>query len=337
MLCKTATARKVLKYLWSHEANIYHSSMHRIDAKKYFEVSVDACLFITHVKKGRREKTAAVYSDLNFEDPISKLGIRGNELIANIDDYQQFQDIDGIEYYKWRSGLKHDAAKVMELTKSNAHYINGFGEQIEIEVAYVYPLLKSSDLANQRLTPRKHVIVTQCNIGDETEPLMEEAPKTWQYLEKYSNILGNRKSSIYKNRPPFSIFGIGDYSFSPWKVAISGLYKKVEFSVIGNVEGKPIMLDDTCYFIPCELEEEATFISHLLNSEISQKFLNSLIFFDSKRPVNIDVLKRIDLKKLAERYHLEEQAIQYLSNAQVMFTQQSLFVFENQESYRTIG
>jgi len=30
----------------------------------------------------------------------------------------------------------------------------------------------------------------------------------------YTHILDKRGSSIYKNRPKFSMFGIGDYSFS---------------------------------------------------------------------------------------------------------------------------
>ena len=313
MLCKTTTARRVLKYLWNHQTNFYHSSLHRIDAQAYFNVSVDACLFITHFVKGQCEKTAKVYSDLNFKNPISHIGIYKNELIANLKSYQQFQKIEGIEYYKWRSGIKHDASKVMELSKNNEFYVNGFEEQIEMEDEYIYPLLKSSDLANHQLTPRKYVIITQKNIGEATKTLQEHAPKTWRYLERYSAILSNRKSSIYKNRPEYSIFGIGDYSFSLWKVAISGLYKQLHFSVIGNSKGKPIMLDDTCYFIPCASQAEAIFVCNLFNSEISQNFLNSLVFFDSKRPINQNVLKRIDLKKLAQHYHLEEQASHYFS------------------------
>ena len=42
-----------------------------------------------------------------------------------------------------------------------------------------------------------------------------------ELLKQILKILDNRKSSIYNKRPRFSIFGIGDYSFSKWKVAIS--------------------------------------------------------------------------------------------------------------------
>jgi hypothetical protein len=327
MLCKTATARKVLKHVWTNETNVHNSSLHLIDAKKYFNVAVDACLFITHIEPGRRAKDATVYADLSFEQKISRFGMSGNELIANLDDYFQFHDIEGESPYTWRSGIKHDAAKVMELTRQNGQYVNGFGKTVDIDDDYVYPLLKSSDLGNGRIIPRKFVILTQQRVGDNTSIIKIYAPKTWKYLEEYAEILDRRKSIIYKKRPRFAIFGIGEYSFSLWKVAISGLYKDIRFSPIGHVSGKPMMLDDTCYFIPCNSEEEATLICRLLNSEICQRFLKSLVFFDAKRPINVDVLKRIDLKKLAEHYHLQDQIAQYLSTTQAVSTQQPLLPF----------
>ena len=117
------------------------------------------------------------------------------------------------------------------------------------------------------------------------------APKTWDYLEKHQDILAGRKSSIYKNKPRYSIFGIGEYSFSEWKVAISGLYKNLKFTAIPPVNGKPQMLDDTCYLLPCKSKTEAVFWEKLLNSKICMDFLSSLIFFDAKRPVTVDILK----------------------------------------------
>jgi methylase of polypeptide subunit release factors len=113
-------------------------------------------------------------------------------------------------------------------------------------------------------------------------------------------LLDRRRSIIYEKRPRFSIFGVGDYTFSPWKVAISGLYKNCRFEVVGKYQGKPIVLDDTCSFIPCASEEGSRFVCELLNSDLCRRFLRSLVFFDAKRPITIDILNRIDLKQLAE-------------------------------------
>ncbi|MEO6038334.1 MAG: hypothetical protein ABIQ93_07975, partial [Saprospiraceae bacterium] len=107
------------------------------------------------------------------------------------------------------------------------------------------------------------------------------------------------KSSIYKGNPPFSIFGIGDYSFKPYKVAISGLYKQTLFSLVVPVAGKCLMLDDTNYFLGFEEEKTAVFTLLLLNSAAVQTFLRSIVFFDNKRLITKEILMRIDLKKAA--------------------------------------
>ena len=308
MLCKTATARKVLQYAWQQHLSVSETSLHRIDAKTHFDVSVDACLFVTHIEKGTPTTHATLYEGLNFTEKASRFGLYQNELIANLEEYQQFHSFRGTSPYTWRSGVKHDAAKVMELTKHGEHFTNGFGDPVEVESTCVFPLLKSSDIGNNRLSPRKYVLVTQHQVGESTKSMRILAPNTWEYLLRYAHILDRRKSSIYRQRPRFSMFGIGEYSFAPWKVAISGMYKSIQFMVIGAVSQKPIMVDDTCYFIPCSTREEAVFIAKLLNSEVCQRFLRSLIFFDAKRPITKDILQRIDLHEIAKFYHLEHEA-----------------------------
>ena len=334
MLCKTATARKVLKHFWINNSHVYSSSIHIVDAKQHFNVSVDACLFVTFINPKGKSKDAYIYESLSFNNEVTHFGIYANELIANIDDFKKYRKVDGIYYYKWRSGIKHDATKVMELTKDDENYKNGFGEPVKIDSEYIYPLLKSSDLGNNRLVPRKYVIVTQKTVKDDTNVIKTKAPKTWAYLEKYSSILDSRKSIVYKKRSRFSVFGIGDYSFTSWKVAISGLYKDIHFCAIGQRDGKPIMVDDTCYFIPCSSRDEALFIAQQLNSEACLKFLKSLIFFDAKRPINIDILRRIDLKKLSEINGKLHEVLKYLSYSQAPFTQQVPLIFEKNEEYR---
>jgi hypothetical protein len=61
-----------------------------------------------------------------------------------------------------------------------------------------------------------------------------------------------------------------------------------------------VVLDDTCYFLPCDTEQEAIQVLELLNSQPARGFLESLIFWDAKRPITVDILSRLNLKKLAE-------------------------------------
>lgn len=334
VLCKTATARKILRHAWLHGLDAGPSSLHLIDASAEFGVSVDACLLYTHTGAGVDEATATVYSGLSFDDPLQTFGLFAGELVSNIDDYCALRDLDGLEYRKWRSGVKHDAAKIMEFRKDDGAFVNGLGERYEMEDDYLYPLLKSSDLANGRLRPRKYVLLTQRRLTDSTDGLRDTAPKTWRYLLDHCEQLDKRGSSIYAKRARFSVFGIGDYTFASAKVAISGLYKNLQFQALGTSGGKPIVVDDTCYFIPCNSKAEAEFFAGLLNSETAQRFISSLVFTDAKRPVTIDVLKRIDLKKIAEHMDSEATAIQYLASPSLEATHQRLLVFEKRENYR---
>jgi hypothetical protein len=336
MLCKTATARKVLRHVWINRFNIARATIHLIDSATYFRVSVDACLLILHMGITGSSPTAGVYSDLTFNHKVTTFGLMGRELVADVDEYNRLRDLDGLAYYTWRSGVKHDAVSVMEFKKEGSTFINGFGERVELERIYTYPLLKSSDLANGRLTPQRYVLVTQRTPKDDTDAISKNAPKTWAYLLRHADVLDRRRSIIYQKRPRFSVFGVGDYTFSPWKVAISGLYKNCRFEVVGLCQNKPVVLDDTCYFIPCSSEQEASFACLLLNSDLAKRFLHALVFYDAKRPVTIDVLNRIDLKRIAERLGLESAARKYFRDAAFFEGRQGLFVFEKQEKYRTL-
>lgn len=335
MLCKTSTARKVLRHGWLNRFNIGRASLHLIDAALHFGVSADACLLVVHTGVPDLLPTAGVYSDLSFDHKLTTLGLVGRDLVADVDEYTRLRDLDGVAYYTWRSGVKHDAASVMEFKKSGDTFVNGLDEHIKLEPTHLYPLLKSSDLANGRLIPQRYALITQRRPGDDTESIERTAPKTWAYLLRHADVLDRRQSIIYQKRPRFSVFGVGDYTFSPWKVAISGFYKNCRFVVVGKHKNKPVVLDDTCYSIACGTEQEATFVCLLLNSDITKRFLHSLVFFDAKRPVTIDVLNRIDLKRVAERLGLEIDVRNYLRDAAMLEKHQGLLVFEAQEKYRT--
>ena len=125
-------------------------------------------------------------------------------------------------------------------------------------------------------------------------------PKTYNYLDQYRTRFDDRKSSIYQGKPPFSIFGIGDYSFKRYKVAISGLYKEANFALVLPVDGKPAMLDDTCYFLGFDIISDAVFTLIVLNHETTRHLLKVITFNDAKRVYTKDVLMRIDLTAIAQ-------------------------------------
>ncbi|MCD4652088.1 MAG: N-6 DNA methylase [Candidatus Cloacimonetes bacterium] len=306
-LCKTSVARKVLKHIWNKKLNISSSAIYLFDSKEFFNVSVDACLFVCQSGKADENPHCPVYREINDKTLISDIGVVKNELLADISNYNKYSRLEGKEYYIWRSGIKHDSSKVMEFVFKDGKFLNGFGESVDLELDYLYPLYKSSDISKQILCePRKWVLVTQKEVGDETKFIKIATPRTYQYLEKYSDILSRRRSSIYMKKAPFSIFGVGKYSFSNYKIAISGLYKKIQFQLLKPFNNKPVMVDDTCYIIPCDTEKEAELLLKILSSDIAREFFLSFIFWDSKRPITSAILKHLDILKLSKELNCNE-------------------------------
>jgi hypothetical protein len=336
MLCKTMTARKVLRHFWKMDVGVGEAKLFVIDAKAEFGVCVDACLFV--VTGRRTEKRAAkVFSKLDLKSNATSFGYVGGNLVTDIKAYKRHKNLDGgASAYTWRSGVKHDSAKIMEFVSDEGRLTNGLGETVDIEPDYVYPLLKSSDIGNGRHKPRKAVLVTQNHTGQETAKIATNAPMTWGYLLKHGANLDRRRSSIYKNRPRFSIFGVGPYSFSPWKVAISALYKDISFVVVPPCNGRPVMVDDTCYTVSCDSEREAELIFQLLSSAEANEFLRSLIFWDSKRPITIDVLSRLSLVELARylRRSPELERLRRVETQDVRVTRQIPFLMEPRAEYK---
>lgn len=274
---------------------------HCIDSKKEFNVSVEAALF--YCKLNTQPTFDCLEFDFyNNQKSQLKFGWLNDKFVSNIDTYIHTKEIDGVCPFVWRQGLKHDCSNVMELDKVNGHYVNGLNEEVILEDGLVYGILKSSDLKNTVINQtRKFTIVTQKKVGQETKYIKTDFPKTYQYLTEHQENFNARKSSIYNNKPLFSIFGIGDYSFKPFKVAISGLYKTFYFTLILPQDNKPVMLDDTCYLIGFDKIEFAVYALILLNSNTTVKFLQSVTFPDAKRTFTKDVLMRIDLLELAKK------------------------------------
>lgn len=317
VLCKTSVARKLLQHAWESGLRLGAASMYRIDAQRHFGAAVDACLFVVTTGARKPIGECKEYASLDDKDAARAFGWVDGAIVADVAKHQRWHWLDRgnksitagggcatcatttglIKSENWRSGIKHDCSKVFELRHDGDGFVNGFGERVDVEDEVVYPLLKSSDLAGGRES-RRWILVPQKSMSEDPSGLDARYPRAWEYLSEHGALLDRRGSSIYRNRARFSIFGVGNYSFAPWKVAISGLYKKLAFNAIGPVGGKPVMLDDTCYFYACASEEECVRVLRLLESDEARGFLESLIFWDAKRPITAGVLNRLDVERL---------------------------------------
>lgn len=295
VLVKNTVIRNIVYDIPKLKLPIANLKKQNIDAKKEFCVSVDAALFSCQLNQDT--ECYCQESDFYTSEVKCDFGWKNSKFMSIL---SADNDIDGISPIVWRQGIKHDCSKVMELDYDGNSYCNKLGEHFSLEDNLVYPLLKSSDLKTTIANPTQRMtIVTQKFVGQDTS-YIKNYPQTFEYLNKHMDLFQVRKSSIYRGKCPFSIFGIGDYSFKPYKIAISGLYKTFHFCLVKPQNNKPVMLDDTCYFIGFETLEQAEYIWNLLNSEIVENLLKSISFGDTKRMITKDILMRIDLRKLAK-------------------------------------
>jgi hypothetical protein len=301
MLCKASTARKVLCHAWRTGIPLGEAAIYGIDADRHFDAAVDAVLLVAHFRQSADKLEAKVYDRLGNAGAPRTIGFEDGVLLADVAAYHDWRHLHGEASLKWRSGIKHDCAKVMELCREGGRYRNGLNELAEIEDLYLYPMLKSSSIGRRDVgTGNRFMLVTQTTVREQTDDIRERAPRTWAYLQSHADLLNRRASSIYRKRPPFSVFGVGGYSFAPWKLAISGFYKKLAFVFVGPRGGKPVVLDDTSYFIACQTRGEAEYLACLLNSSVAKSFFGAFVFWDSKRPITADLLRRLDLRRLAK-------------------------------------
>lgn len=300
MLLKTATARKIIGYVEKQGLGVDRAAIVNIDAKKEFGASVDASLLVLCFTGQQSQESLEyqVFSSLDDNKP-SRVGHRNGLMVCDLASFDRNAQMVGESPQKWRSGVKHDASSVMEFTQTGAGLVNGLGEAVDIEPNYLYPLMKGSDIGSNHSWRCKHVLVTQTRTGEDTSHIRADAPRTWAYLERHADVLDARGSSIYAKGHRFAIFGIGDYAFRPWRIAICGLYKKLNFRLVGPIDGKPVMFDDTVYYVSFETEQAARAALTKISSPQATDLLRSLIFWDEKRPIKSSVLNNLDWTRAA--------------------------------------
>ena len=136
MLVKTSVARRVIEHAYVHDWPVRRASLHRFDARVEFGASVDACLFIMALDGMSDRVRVPVYPTLRSEDPETVMGFGRGKLVADTDSYEEVEFADGESPVMWRQGIKHDAAKLMELAPSPTDagsLTNGFGEEVDVE------------------------------------------------------------------------------------------------------------------------------------------------------------------------------------------------------------
>ena len=299
LLCKTQVARTVLAHCAALDLPVDGGRLYPVDSMRWFGAAVDAGLFVLDVRPGARDYTCEVRDGLGSRPGGRRFGVVDGRLVSDVDGYAATRAADGSCSHVWRQGIKHDATQVMELVDTGGTPHTKSGSVVDVEDEFLFPLLKSTDVFRDRTTAAtKWMVVPQRSLAAGVDPSL--GPKLWAYLCAHASVLDGRRSSIYRNRQRFCIFGVGDYSFAPYKVAISGMHKTPEFRLVAPLNGRPAVFDDTCYFLSFDDLATAAVVCAVLRSPPARTLIESLVFWDSKRPITKKLLQRIDIRVLAD-------------------------------------
>ncbi len=140
-----------------------------------------------------------------------------------------------------------------------------FDDKPRLEEELLFPLLRSGDVGENRADPSRWVLLPYTGEGrllSEVE-LERGYPRAWAYLGKNKKVLLARKSR-FARKCWYALFGIGPYTFAPYKVVWRAMgAKRLEAAVITDAIPNQAMHG----YIACETREEADYLCALLNSD----------------------------------------------------------------------
>jgi SAM-dependent methyltransferase len=198
-----------------------------------------------------------------------------------------------------RHGVKDDAEAVFSIDRDRLD---------RLEDDLIYPYIKSRHIVKYGLFGHelRLVPVEKANERNESR-LREQYPATYEYLADHREQLAARSSSWLDDGPFYNIFGVGEYTWAPYKVVWCRLGFKPHFAVVSSVEDpdlgeKPVVPGDHYMFIGTDSKREAHALCALLNSAVYQKSLRG-IASDGKSSLSKAVVSELALPSLSEIRH----------------------------------
>lgn len=209
-------------------------------------------------------------------------------IIVN-DSWAATKFLEGDNPYEIRHGLKHDAADILivDVVEKNNETLrikrreDATAEIYEIESNWVFPFLQPRHLQPWGNNDCAYFVLPQHKAGEDNEAeLRDNFPLTYAFLKRFAARFAERRSRVFLHKPFYGLFGLGKYTFAPYKVCWVGLGFQPKFmvaeeraeAILGN---KSLIPDGTIYYMPFADRDTAHFVCALLNSNLVRTFLSA--------------------------------------------------------------
>jgi hypothetical protein len=130
-------------------------------------------------------------------------------------------------------------------------------------------------------------------------------PKTFEYFNRFKKELEGR--SLHqrwgKDKPFYSMYDIGPYTFAPYKVAWKRTTKDFSAVVLSTIDdallgNKVVVPNGKVMIVPFESEDAAHFLCGVLNSTMARERINRAITSEAHRDIiNVVPLEKYDAKR----------------------------------------
>lgn len=198
-----------------------------------------------------------------------------------------------------------------ENSRKQISYVSDF----PLETEYIYPLLRGKDVKKWKYNSEYSIILPYRDNGKvvDKKELITTCPNIFDYFyaERHDFVSILKERAIYKKfiirqneeAPEYSLYNIGKYTFSPYKVIWKALAKGVNAVTISCENQRMIVPDHNLLMVPLEDEMEAYYLTGVLNSDIVSAFVNAYVAWF----ISGHILERINIPKYCEQNTLHNE------------------------------
>lgn len=184
--------------------------------------------------------------------------------------------------------------------------------EMELEEELIYPLLRGRDLHRWHAMPSCSIILPHQkddpSKGIPEARLITDFPKTYKYFDaNFRESLKLRKSSALPKDTFYSIFGIGPYTFAPFKLVWKEQATELECAVISLFKEKIIIPDHKLMMIPFVDEFESHYVCSVLNSKPARLIVLS---YAINTQLGLHLLENIKIPKYDTNNSIHRKLVQ---------------------------
>jgi hypothetical protein len=239
--------------------------------------------------------------------------------------------------YQARKGVTTDLngvffVEVLEADKTTAKIRNdptaGRKENVPtitrvVEGTHVFPILRGEDVGVFQAVPADNQAILVPQRGMHGDPdLPATSPKTYGFLNRFAGLLAARSSyrRYQSGQPIWSTWSTGAYTFAPFKVVwqeMSG--GRFCAAYVGSAKvhaGAPqrvVVPDHKVYFVPLGTEDEAAFLTGLLNASMVRRAISA---YATQLSLGVSVVEYLDIPAYAatDQHHAALAALVRILN-----------------------